>query len=396
MGALEQTTGKADSLRIFSAAGTSLLGDGVRNAALPLLAVALSPTPAAAGIVTFAGTVPILLFTLLGGALADRHDRRALMWRTDLLRGVLVGAFAIWVLVATPPLWTLIVTTFLLGSAGTVFDSASNSFVVDLFGPDPTRLAAANSRLQAIQVVSFQFLGPPLGAALFAVSAGAPLIVDAVSFVAAAVLVLTIRARHSAARPDRITTIRADIGEGVRWLWRHHGLRLLALELGLANLTLTMGTTVLVLLIVTVLHGPPAIYGVVGSLAAGRVRKHLRPGPGLGLSISLIAAGLLLAGFAWSVPVVAVAYALGVFGVMLWNVQAVVIRQRLIPRELMGRATSSYRLIGWGAGPIGAALGGFLGSVLGVRAPLIIGGAVLALSLVLVPRLAALEPSGSS
>src|SRR5438552_10370080 len=144
MGALEQTTSKADSLRIFAAAGTSLLGDGVRNAALPLLAVALSPTPAAVGIVTFAGTVPILLFTLLGGALADRHDRRALMWRTDLLRGVLVGAFAIWVLVATPPLWTLIITTFLLGSAGTVFDSASNSFIVDFFGPDPTRPATAN------------------------------------------------------------------------------------------------------------------------------------------------------------------------------------------------------------------------------------------------------------
>jgi len=305
--------------------------------------------------------------------------------------------------VATPPLWTLVITAFLLGSAGTVFDSASNSFIVDLFGPDPTRLATANSRLQAIQVVSYQFIGPPLGAALFAISAGAPLVVDAVSFLAAAVLVLTIRARHTAARPDRTTTVRADIGEGVRWLWRHHGLRLLALELGLANLTLTMGTTVLVLLIVTVLHGPPAIYGVVllagaaggllGSLAAGRVRQHLRPGPGLGLSISLIAAGLLLAGFAWSIPVVAAAYALGAFGIMLWNVQAVVIRQRLIPRELMGRATSSYRLIGWGAGPIGAALGGLLGSVLGVRAPLIIGGAVLALSLVLVPRLAALEPN---
>ncbi|WP_072477330.1 MFS transporter [Amycolatopsis australiensis] len=73
MGALEQTTSKADSLRIFGAAGISLLGDGVRSVALPLLAVALSPTPAAVGIVTFAGTVPILLFTLLGGALADRQ-----------------------------------------------------------------------------------------------------------------------------------------------------------------------------------------------------------------------------------------------------------------------------------------------------------------------------------
>lgn len=402
MGATGRTRSKADFLRIFAAAGTSLLGDGVRTAALPLLAAALSPTPAAVGVITFTGTVPILLFTLLGGALADRHDRRAIMWRADLTRGVLVGAFAAWVLVTTPPLWTLAATTFLLGSAGTIFDSASNSFIPDLFGPDPAELAAANSRFQAIQVVSFQFVGPPLGAALFAVAAGAPLVVDAVSFVVAALLVLAIRARHAPARPGRTATVRADIVEGLRWLWSQRGLRLLALELGLANLALTMGTTMLVLLIVAVLHGPAASYGVVlvagagggllASLVAGRVRRQLRPSLGLGLSVGLIAAGLLLAGFSWSIPVVAVGYALGAFGSTLWNVQAAVIRQRLVPRALMGRATSSYRLIGWGASPIGAALGGLLGTVLDVRAPIIVGGAVLALSLVLVPRLAALEP----
>lgn len=401
MGAPQQIRVKADFVRILAAAGTSLLGDGVRTAALPLLAAALSPTAAAAGIVTFAGTVPILLFTLLGGALADRHDRRTIMWRIDVLRSILVGAFAVWVLTTATPLWALATTTFLLGSLGTIFDSAASSFIADLFGPDPAQLAWANSRFQAVQLISFQFLGPPLGAALFAVSAGAPLVVDAASFAAGGILVFAIRARHAPARPDRTATVRADIAEGLRWLWRQHGLRLLAFELGLANLTLQMGTTMLALLIVTVLHGPAAVYGVVllagavggllGSLAAGRVRRRLSPSVGLGLSIGLIAAGLLLAGFAWSIPVVAIAYGIGAFGIMLWNVQEVVIRQRLIPRALMGRATSAYRLIGWGGGPVGAALGGLLGTGLGVRAPIVIGGAVLALSLLLVPRLAALE-----
>ena len=401
MGVPQQIQVKADYVRILVAAGASLLGDGVRTAALPLLAAALSPTPAAVGIVTFAGTVPILLFTLLGGALADRHDRRTIMWRIDVVRAVLVGGFAVWVLTTVPPLWALAATTFLLGTAGTVFDSFASSFIADLFGPDPAQLAWANSRFQAVQVISVQFLGPPLGAALFAVSAGAPLVVDAASFAAGGILVFAIRARHAPVRPDRTATVLADIAEGLRWLWRQHSLRLLAFELGLATLTLQMGTVMLVLLIVTVLHGPVAIYGVVllaggvggllGSLAAGRVRRHLRPRAGLGLSIGLIAAGLLLVGFAWSIPVVAVGYGVGAFGTVLWNVQEVVIRQRLIPRALMGRATSAYRLIGWGGGPVGAAMGGVLGTVLGVRAPIIIGGALLALSLVLVPRLAALE-----
>lgn len=399
------TRNRADSRKLFAAAGISELGDGVRTAVLPVLAITLSPTPAAAGIVGFAGTVPILLFTLLGGALADRHDRRTIMWRSDLLRGVVVGAFAVWVLMTAPPLWALAAMTFLLGSVGTIFDNASSSFIADLFGPDPADLAHGNSRLQTIQLISLQFLGPPLGTALFAVSTGAPLVLDAASFVLAALLVLAIRTRHEPARADRTATLRADIAEGVRWLWRHAGLRLLALELGLANLCLQMGTTMLALIIVHVLGAPAAVYGVVlaagavggllGSLAAGSVRKRLRPGPGLGLSIGLIASGLALAGVAWSIPVLAAAYALGAFGIMLWNVQAVVIRQRLVPRALMGRVTSAYRLIGWGAGPVGAALGGVLGTVLDVRAPVIIGGVVLAVSLVLVPRLAALETTGT-
>ncbi len=385
--------------KLWAAASVSLLGDGIRVAALPLLAMALSPTAAAVGIVTFAGTVPILLFSLFGGALADRHDRRNLMWRIDLGRGLVVGAFAVWVLMTTPPLWGLAVMAFLLGSAGTVFDNASGAFIADLVEPD--QLTRANGRLQASQLVSFQFLGPPVGAALFAVSAGAPLAVDAVSFVAAAGLVFAIRARHAPVRVDRTTTIRADIAEGVRWLWRQKGLRLLAFELGLANLALQMGTTMLPLLVITVLHGPKALYGVIlacgagggllGSFAAGWVRKHVHLGLGIGLSLGVIAAALLLVGYAWAVPVVAVGYGLGGFGIMLWNVQAVVIRQRLVPRELMGRVTSAYRLIGWGGGPIGAALGGVLGTVLSIRAPLIIGGVALALSLTLVPRLAALE-----
>ncbi|EWM11524.1 MFS transporter [Kutzneria sp. 744] len=393
------TTRDTDFAKLWAAASTSLLGDGIRTAALPLLAAALSPTAAAVSIVTFAGTVPILLFTLLGGALADRHDRRNLMWRIDLVRGLLVAAFAVWVLTTAPPLWGLIVMTFLLGSAGAVFDTISGPFIADLVDPDD--LAKANGRLQAAQLISFQFLGPPLGAALFALSAGAPLLVDAVTFVAAAGLVFAIRARHAPARAEVNTTIRADIAEGVRWLWRHKGLRLLALELGVANLAVQMALTMLVLLIVNTLHAPAAVYGLVlaigavggmlGGLAGGWVRRHLRLGPGLGLAIGMMAVGLLVAGVAWSIPVVAVGYTVGCFGILLWNVQAVVVRQRLTPRELMGRVTSAYRLVGWGAGPVGAALSGVLGTVLDVRAPIIIGGVVLALSLLLVPRLGALE-----
>lgn len=165
------------------------------------------------------------------------------------------------------------------------------------------------------------------------------------------------------------STVRVDIARGVRWLWRCRDLRLAAVETGPGQ--------------PDVVHG--AVGGLAGSRSAGWVRKHLSTGPGMGLAVGTIAAGPLLAGGAWSVAVVMVACAVGAFGIMLWTVQAVVIRQRLVPRELMGRATSVYRLIGWG-GPGRRARHG-------ARRPRAVAGrrAVLGLSLLLVPWLAALD-----
>ncbi|WP_326835583.1 MFS transporter [Amycolatopsis rhabdoformis] len=388
-----------DFARVWAGASVSVIGDGVRVAVLPLLAVTVSPTPGAVTTVAVAGAVPWLVFSLFGGALADRFDRRTLMWRTDAARAVLVAGAAAWVFAAPPPLALLVVLAFALGSAETVFDNASTALLPDVVAPE--RLDAANGRLQGSQIIGLQFIGPPLGAALFAASTGAPLVVDAASFALAALLVWFVRARPAVAvRSGR--SLRADIAEGVRWLWRHRGLRLLAVELGLAALAVQLGTSVLVLLVVRTLHAPEFGYGLVlaagaaggvlGSFAAGPLKRRLSLGVRIGLAIAAIGAALVAASFATSVVLVSGMYALGSFGIVVWNVQAVSLRQRLVPRELGGRVNSAYRLIGWGGIPVGAALGGVLGTAAGVRAPILVGGCLALASLVLVPKLAKLEP----
>ncbi|MGW4489703.1 MFS transporter [Amycolatopsis sp. NPDC004368] len=387
-----------DFARVWAAASVSVVGDGVRVAVLPLLAVAVSPTAGAVTAVAVAGSVPWLVFSLFGGALADRYDRRALMWRTDSARAVLVAVVGVWVFAAPPPLAVLVVLAFVLGSAETVFDNASTALLPDVVAPE--RLDAANGRLQGSQVLGLQFVGPPLGAALYAVSAGAPLVVDAASFALAGLLVWFVRARPAVTtRSGR--SMRADIAEGVRWLWGHRGLRLLAIELGLAALAVQLGTSVLVLLVVKTLRAPEFAYGLVlasgaaggvlGSFAADSLKRLLPLGARIGLAIAAIGAALVTASLATSLVLVAGMYALGSFGIVVWNVQAVSVRQRRVPRELRGRVNSAYRLIGWGGIPVGAVLGGVLGTAAGFRAPVFVGGCLAIASLVLVPRLAKLE-----
>ncbi|KJY23712.1 MFS transporter, partial [Streptomyces katrae] len=77
--------------RLWTAQTVSSLGDGVTHAALPLIALTLTRDPLALAVVTAAGTLPWLLFGVLGGALVDRWDRRRTMWVTDALRAALLA-----------------------------------------------------------------------------------------------------------------------------------------------------------------------------------------------------------------------------------------------------------------------------------------------------------------
>ncbi|KOG91901.1 hypothetical protein ADK38_00640, partial [Streptomyces varsoviensis] len=83
-----------DFKRLWSAAVISRVGDALRSAALPLLAVALTDSPVLVSLVTAAGFLPWLLFGLVGGAVADRVDQRRAMWAVDVVRGLLMAAFA--------------------------------------------------------------------------------------------------------------------------------------------------------------------------------------------------------------------------------------------------------------------------------------------------------------
>ena len=203
--------------RIWVAAGVSTLGDGMREVALPLLAATITRDPALVAAVSLAGRLPWLVLTLVSGALVDRLDRRRVMGTVDVVRAVLMVTLALTVAAEVTSIASLCVVAFALGTGETLFDNAAQAIMPSVVRRD--QLELANSRLYAAQVVSFEFVGPPVGALLFAIAAALPFVVDGVSFAVAAALAITLTGSY---RPVRAagppTRMRTEIVEGLRWL----------------------------------------------------------------------------------------------------------------------------------------------------------------------------------
>ena len=375
--------------RLWFASTISNLGDGVTLAAMPLLAATLTRSPSKVALVTLFITLPWLLFALLGGALADRYDRRVLMGTADLFRMVAIGGVGVAVLADAESLVLLCAISFLLGSAECVFDNASQSILPMVVERDG--LEKANGRLYSAEIVTNQFAGPPLGAALFATAAATPFLFDATSFGIAAVLVLTLRGVF---RPQRTvtTTIRTDIAEGVRWLRDHTLLRTLALALGVMNLFGTAMFSILVLYALEVLklsetgYGLLLTAGAVGGLIGSFLGSWLSARLGAGSTLLIAAAVFGLAALVpalWANTIaVGISFAVSAAFGTIWNIITVSMRQTIVPEELLGRVNSAYRLLGWGTMPIGAAVGGVLADGFGLRAPFLVTG-ILSTALVL-------------
>jgi MFS family permease len=232
-------------------------------------------------------------------------------------------------------------------------------------------------------VIGGSFLGPPAGAALFAIAPFAPFGVDAISFAGSAALLRGLPVAHpSRRRPSERGS--AAIAAGLRWLARHRLLRIVAVLLAVSNFCSQMGMATLVLFTTQDLGVSTRGYGVllgvsaVGSVLGGLVNPVLaRRFSQVGLLVTASAASAAITlgmGLAPDVIVLGALLACRGFTATLWNVVTVSLRQRVIPSELLGRVNSVYRMLGWGTIPLGALAGGFIAAVAGLRAPYVISG----------------------
>jgi MFS family permease len=366
----------------WSSATASYLGDGVRFAALPLLAASLSPSPADVALVSVAVGLPWLLFGLVAGVIVDRAQRARLMALVQAARAAVGGALVVAVATGWLTIPLLVLLVFLLCTCEVLYDVAAHAVLPAIV--DRPRLQWANGRLITAEVIAFESAGPALGGTLFAVGAALPFAVDAATFLASAVLLLMV-ARELAATSTRSAgpaqapvSVRKELLAGFRWFWGQDLVRSLTLLAVAVNVGAGGFYAVLVLFAQGELSIGPAGYGLLiavsaaGSVTAGVVAGKVTTGRDRRLVVVLTAPAVCVcfAAIAARPNVALTAAAMVAFGfaVTLANIVAVSLRQLVTPDEMLGRVTSVHRFLCWGALPLGAALAGAVGNALGVRA----------------------------
>ncbi|MEU6718622.1 MFS transporter [Nonomuraea sp. NPDC046802] len=386
---------------LWMASAVSTVGDGVRMAALPLLAAAISRDPIAVAAVSFAGQLPWLLTSLVAGAIADRLNRRTVMWTVDTVRALIVAGLAVMIVLDGLNITVLCAIAFLLGTGQTLFDSASQAVVPTVV--PRSALASANGRLMTSRIAINSFVGPPLGGFLFVVSAALPFLVDAGSFVLAAVLVglfLTTRGTHSDSKPAVTgrTSLWKDIGEGLRWISKHATLRSIGILVAVVNFTQAATQAILVLFATQVLRMEEAGFGVllassgigglVGGITGSFLRRWISPARLFAATILVTVPIFAILGTTSNALVAGLMLALNSFAGITASVLLQTLRQSIVPDHLMARVGSVVSLLAVGIGlPLGSVAGGLIADALGLRAPFLLSAVLIALIGLLIPRL---------
>jgi MFS family permease len=356
------------------------------------------------GVLTALESAAFLLVGLPVGAWCDRRRRRPVMIAGDVARAVLLASVPLAAALGRLGIGQMFAVALLLGVATVFFDVSYQSYLPTLV--PRSRLVEGNATLQASQSVA-EVAGPGLAGYLVQL-VGAPvaLLADAVSFAASAVLLGTVRAREPVPRRPGRADLRAEIGEGLRFVLGHPLLRAIAGTTGTANLFNAASTAVVVVFLVRTLHLSAAtiglllstgsIGGVLAALTASRVARRIGQARTVWASMAVLRpVGLLvpLARPGAGLVLFAVGHAAVSASTVLYNVAQVSFRQGLCPPHLLGRMNATMRFLVWGTMPLGGLLGGVLGTWIGPRPTLWVtaAGGVLATGWVLASPLRGLR-----
>jgi MFS family permease len=374
-----------DYWRLWWAASVSNIGDGIRLTALPLLIATITRDPVVVTGVTAATTIPWVLFSLPAGALVDRLDRRRVMIGGQVVRAVAVGVLAIFVEVGSESVALIYVVGFLIGIGEVFVDSSSQAAIPVIAGN--TDLERANSNLLAVEFITNDALGGPVGAWLFAAAAALPFGIDSASFLLGAFLVGRIRTPLQSPPQGDSATMFESIKEGVVFVRDHALLRGLAFAVSAANFALGGGAALLVLFTLEELGtsevqfglvvGVGAVGGFVGAVAARWVSGLLGRRWAMTSGALTVALGQTLLGLAPSIYVAATGFFLASLGVSVFSVVGRSLRQAVSPDRILGRVVTTFRLIGIGALPLGAVFAGVLAGATNLRVPYIVGAGIM-------------------
>ncbi|WP_030416232.1 MFS transporter [Streptomyces sp. NRRL S-1448] len=379
-------------------------GAAVTNVAMPLVAVStLHASTFAVGLLAAAGWLPWLLIGLPVGVWVDRVRRRPLMLASAALSLALFAAVPVLARYGRLGLGALLAVALLTGGAAVVFQTAYSAYLPTLL--DPADQAEGNAKLHG-SASAAQIVGQGT-AGLLAQLAGAVngLLANAGTFLISLLCLLGIR--HREARPAKrndgraARSLPAEIAEGVRLVAGDVWFRTLTLFGALSNLALMAYQSLVAVFLVREVGLPSgAVGGLLALASTGGIAGAFlvrRTAARLGTARAMLLYELGLPSAALLIPLTTqgagtLLYVAGSFGVSAGvvggNILKVGFQQRYCPPSLLGRLVASSAFLNYGTLPLGALLGGALGSALGVRTALWIttaGVPLAALTLVLSP-----------
>jgi MFS family permease len=379
-----------DFIKLWSAETVSQFGTQFSLLALPLAAIdVLHASAFQVAALTTVEFLPFLLVTLPAGVWVDRMRRRPLLILGDLSRAVLLASIPIAYGLDALTIWQLYGVGFVVGIATVFFDVAYQSYLPALV--DRKELIEGNSKLE-ISRSAAQLGGPGLaGLVIEWLKAPVAILFDAISFLGSALFIFAIRKeerspRRESGEPRR--SMRDELREGLRYVFRHPYLRNIAACTALFNFFGNVGFAVFLVFARRELELSPAVIGLaftlsnIGPMAAAFSANRIsaRLGVGHTIIVTSIVGGpmFLLIPFAphgnAALAVLVPAFVVGGFAGVLYNITQISLRQAITPERIQGRMNSVMRFIVWGAIPLGAFTGGLLTKAVGLKETLIIGG----------------------
>ncbi|GAA2367487.1 MFS transporter [Streptomyces cuspidosporus] len=372
----------------WSGNGLSTLGTSVSTLAFPLFMLYATGSATQAGTITVLHMLGKLGTLAVGGALADRVSRRAILCVVPLVEAVAMAAVALLVYRGSPPVLALDALALVSGLAAGLKIGVSTPVLRRIVPKEQVATATAQSMGRDMVV---QLIGAPLGGLLYSMARWIPFLFDAVSFVFVTLGSLLIRRplgpdRHPDG--DRRPGLVADMKDGVRLIRRSDYL-MFTLTWGALLNTVAQGLTLLFIVLVRHRGGGPTAVGVATSLALAGGLIGAVAGPWLmrrlgARRVLLLSAWVFVASFAlvalvpqpWQIGLVLM---VGMTGMAPMNVVTESYEVRLVPDAYLGRVAATGQFFFQGMQWIGPLVAGFLADAAGVETAVLILAAAMAL-----------------
>ena len=374
--------------RLFAAGQVvSLSGTWAQRVAQSWLVLELSgDSGIALGVATALQFLPVLLFGLYGGVLADRYDKRRLLLGAQAAMGVLALLLAVLDLSGVVALWHVFVLAFALGVASAVDTPVRQSFVVEMVGPEdlPNAISLNSATFNSARIV-----GPALaGVAIAAFGTGWVFLANALSYLAVIAGLRAMR-REDLQPADRVARAKGQLREGLAYVRNRSDLLVpMVLVFMVGTFGLNFQVTLALVVKEVFQRGAGAYGALTAMLAIGSLLGALLTARRAGLPrqrtmfLAVLAFGLLevLVGLAPTFELMALLLVPTGIAVLTFTITANAIVQLGAAPQMRGRVMALYILVFMGGTPVGAPLIGALAEALGPRSSIVLGGLVTALS----------------